>query len=55
MLNVKEINMHQPYTLIEDDTSFQEQIMIDKESPQTPEEQALTHLGFRVEPKISSD
>ena len=55
MLNVKEINMHQPYTLIEDDTSFQEQVMIDKESPQTPEEQALTHLGFRVEPKSLSD
>ena len=47
--------MHQPYTLIEDDTSFQEEVMIDKDSAQSAEEQALTHLGFRVEPKSSSD
>lgn len=44
-----------PYTLIEDDTSFQENISVDIDSSQTPEEQALTHLGFRVEPKSSSD
>ena len=29
--------------------------MIDKDSAQSAEEQALTHLGFRVEPKSSSD
>jgi len=54
MSKIQKINM-QPYTLIEDDTSFQEEVMINKESEQTPEEQALTHLGFRVEPKSSSD
>jgi len=47
--------MHQPYTLIEDDTSFQEEVMIDKDSAETAEEQALRHLGFRVEPKNTSD